>query len=333
MYHHWEFQELKQCIIPDGTESIPGENGIWYVLMPDHHGSLHSHVQSRRSVFTERQAQPIFKQIVVLVEFCHQIGFYLRDFKLRKFVFVDQHKTKIRLNSILDLYVAPKMEDDSLSDRCVCPAYVAPEILNMNQKTYEAKPADIWGLGVLMFILLTGHYPFFDSHPKAFFRRIKARRFSYPLSETISHPARWLLYSLLRQNPADRPTAMELLHSQWLRADPEHLPNEKPQPPKATSTQTSPTTTPTLTSSLSQPSLASSTPIMRLLLPTTITEANSASARVIPTPDFISEIDQTVPDSIPMSAPILMVDSAHPERNVFLASVNPGAASPRLSHL
>lgn len=97
---------------------------------------------------------------------------------------------KIRLNSVLDLFVAPNLGEDAMSDRCVCPAYVAPEILDMKQKTYAAKTADVWGLGVLMFILLTGHYPFFDSNPRAFFRRIKARRFSYPLSDSISHPGR-----------------------------------------------------------------------------------------------------------------------------------------------
>lgn len=82
----------RELIIPEGTVSIKGENGLWYILMPDHQGSLHSYVQSRKAVFTERQAQPIFKQIVELVEFCHQISIYLRDFKLRKFVFVDEKK-------------------------------------------------------------------------------------------------------------------------------------------------------------------------------------------------------------------------------------------------
>jgi len=329
MYHQSEFRQLKELIIPEGTVSIKGENGLWYILMPDHQGSLHSYVQSRKAVFTERQAQPIFKQIVELVEFCHQISIYLRDFKLRKFVFVDEKKYKIRLNSVLDLFVAPNLGEDAMSDRCVCPAYVAPEILDMKQKTYAAKTADVWGLGVLMFILLTGHYPFFDSNPRAFFRRIKARRFSYPLSDSISHPARWLLYSLLRQNPCDRPSATELLHSLWLRTDPESLPDDEKTTRVLSSSQptnSSIQNSQTLTSSSSQPSLATIvTPMTRIFLATPISAETSLGTRVLPTPDLVTDIDQTVPSMVPMSAPVVAKDTAgeslRVESNVFLANI------------
>jgi serine/threonine protein kinase len=329
MYHQSEFRQLKELIIPEGTVSIRGENGLWYILMPDHQGSLHSYVQSRKAVFTERQAQPIFKQIVELVEFCHQISIYLRDFKLRKFVFVDEKKYKIRLNSVLDLFVAPNLGEDAMSDRCVCPAYVAPEILDMKQKTYAAKTADVWGLGVLMFILLTGHYPFFDSNPRAFFRRIKARRFSYPLSDSISHPARWLLYSLLRQNPCDRPSATELLHSLWLRTDPESLPDDEKTIRVLSSSQptnSSIQNSQTLTSSSSQPSLATiATPMTRIFLATPISAETSLGTRVLPTPDLVTDIDQTVPSMVPMSAPVVAKDTAgeslRVEGNVFLANI------------
>lgn len=205
--------------------------------MPDHHGNIHSLVVQNASsapnasirIFSERRIQPIFKQIVTLVEFCHRIGLYFRDFRLRKFVFIDKERSKIRLNNVLDLYISPDIDSDKMHQRHVCPAYVAPEILDTRTGAYSGRPADIWALGVLMFILLTGRYPFFEANPNlnALFKRIKARRFSFPVNEYISNNARWLLHGLLRSDPLKRPTASEILCSHWFQADVDSLPDGK----------------------------------------------------------------------------------------------------------
>lgn len=97
-------------------------------------------------------------------------------------------RTKIRLNNVLDLWVAPQVGDDQISQRYknqVCPVYVAPEILE--QGSYAGQPADVWALGVMMFSLLMGRFPFHDPNgPTALFKRIKTRRFSCPIDERIS---------------------------------------------------------------------------------------------------------------------------------------------------
>jgi serine/threonine protein kinase len=246
-----EYQHLKQLLIPDDTESIRGDNGCWYVLLPDHQGNLHFLLnnnqvpefgQSACRIFSERRIQPIFKQIVALVDFCHRIGIYFRDFRLRKFVFTDKDRTLIRVNNVLDLWVAPQIDNDQICQRYksqVCPVYVAPEILHAG--VYSGQPADVWALGILMFSLLTGRFPFHDPNPTALFKRIKARRFSCPINESISHNARWLLHSLLRQNPSERPIAAEILQAHWLQLEPKSLPDGRDAPvlsTKAGSTMT-----------------------------------------------------------------------------------------------
>lgn len=89
-------------MIPEGFKSIRAQNGMWYILLPDHYGNLHSLVemnsngtsslQRNNKSFSERRVQPIFKQIVNLVDFCHKIGIYFRDFRLRKFVFTNKQR-------------------------------------------------------------------------------------------------------------------------------------------------------------------------------------------------------------------------------------------------
>lgn len=41
---------------------------------------------------------------------------------------------------------------------CGTPLNMAPEIMNRKPYTYKA---DIWSIGVLIFLLLTGGYPFY----------------------------------------------------------------------------------------------------------------------------------------------------------------------------
>lgn len=97
-------------------------------------------------------------------------------------------RTQIRFNNLLDLWVAPDLVNDEMTQRHVCPAYVAPEILDVRASLYAGRPADVWSLGVLMFILLIGRYPFYEANnnPTALFKRIKARRFSFPVNNYIS---------------------------------------------------------------------------------------------------------------------------------------------------
>jgi serine/threonine protein kinase len=41
---------------------------------------------------------------------------------------------------------------------CGTPSYMAPEITK--KADYEGMPVDIWALGVLLYVMLTGNFPF-----------------------------------------------------------------------------------------------------------------------------------------------------------------------------
>ena len=55
-------------------------------------------------------------------------------------------------------------QDDTLEDKHGCPAYVSPEILQASGG-YSGKAADIWSLGVMLYTMLVGRYPFHDTEP------------------------------------------------------------------------------------------------------------------------------------------------------------------------
>lgn len=121
------------------------------------------------------------------------------------------HRTQLRLESLEDTHII-KGEDDALSDKHGCPAYVSPEILNTTG-TYSGKAADVWSLGVMLYTLLVGRYPFHDSDPSALFSKIRRGQFCIP--EHVSPKARCLIRSLLRREPSERLTAPETLLHPW----------------------------------------------------------------------------------------------------------------------
>lgn len=121
------------------------------------------------------------------------------------------HRTQLRLESLEDTHII-KGEDDTLSDKHGCPAYVSPEILNTTG-TYSGKAADVWSLGVMLYTLLVGRYPFHDSDPSALFSKIRRGQFCIP--EHVSPKARCLIRSLLRREPSERLTAPEILLHPW----------------------------------------------------------------------------------------------------------------------
>uniref|UniRef100_A0A8D0LC41 Tribbles homolog 1 n=1 Tax=Sphenodon punctatus TaxID=8508 RepID=A0A8D0LC41_SPHPU len=184
-----------------------------YVFFEKDFGDMYSYVRSCKRL-REEEAARLFKQIVSAVAHCHQSAIVLGDLKLRKFVFSTEERTQLRLESLEDTHII-KGEDDALSDKHGCPAYVSPEILNTTG-TYSGKSADVWSLGVMLYTLLVGRYPFHDSDPSALFSKIRRGQFCIP--DHVSPKARCLIRSLLRREPSERLTAPEILLHPWFEA-------------------------------------------------------------------------------------------------------------------
>ncbi|XP_006154754.1 tribbles homolog 3 [Tupaia chinensis] len=199
------------------TEVLAGTR-LLYTFFTRTRGDLHSLVRSRRCI-PEPEAAMLFRQMATAVAHCHQHSLVLRDLKLRRFVFTDYERTKLVLENLEDACVLTG-PDDSLWDKHACPAYVGPEILS-SRASYSGKAADVWSLGVALFTMLVGHYPFQDSEPALLFGKI--RRGAFALPESLSAPARCLVRCLLRREPTERLTAIGILLHPWLRENPTPL--------------------------------------------------------------------------------------------------------------
>lgn len=120
-------------------------------------------------------------------------------------------RSLVKLESLEDTYVLDG-RDDLLSDKHGCPAYVSPEILNASG-SYSGKAADVWSLGVMLYTILVGRYPFHDVEPGSLFSKIRRGHFNVP--DALTPRAKCLIRSLLRREPTERLTSREVLLHPW----------------------------------------------------------------------------------------------------------------------
>lgn len=99
-----------------------------------------------------------------------------------------------------------------LTDKHGCLAYVSPEILSAHSG-YSGKCADLWSLGVMIYTMLVGRYPFHDREPIVLFGKI--RRGMYKIPESVPARAKCLVRNLLRHEPSERLSAAEALEHPW----------------------------------------------------------------------------------------------------------------------
>jgi len=187
-----------------------------FLLSPTSYGDLHSYLRLKRRL-KENEARHLFRQAAQAVHHCHSRGVVLTDLKLRRFVFADPQRTRLRLESLEDAIVLEKCDsDDGVWRKHGYPAYVTPEVLLSRGARYSGRAADLWSLGIILYTLLVGRYPFQDSGPFGLFTKIIRGHYTVP--DFVSSRARCLIRNLLRRDPSQRLEASDILRHHWFSA-------------------------------------------------------------------------------------------------------------------
>ncbi|OQR83028.1 calcium/calmodulin-dependent protein kinase [Achlya hypogyna] len=191
--------------------------GYYVVMEYLRGGDLYDRLH-KKGIFDEQKTRLVMHGLLQAVHHCHKRKIVHRDLKPENVLLVDDESdVAVKL---ADFGFAAKVGAGELIDFCGTAGYAAPEIA---KGLPYGLPVDIWSLGVVMFVLLTGNLPFGTDR--------ETFRAMCPLSPppVWYHPYYWnnvsadcqrFLERMLVVEPECRATAEELLADPWFRSMP-----------------------------------------------------------------------------------------------------------------
>lgn len=180
-------------------------------------GELFDRICARGSYF-EKDAAQIVRTITSAVKYLHDQGIVHRDLKPENILF--KSKAEDAELMLADFGLSKVLEEDNfsiLTTTCGTPGYMAPEIF---KKTGHGKPVDIWAIGVITYFLLCGYTPFDRDSQFLEMQAICNADYKFEPAEywqDVSETAKNFVRSCLTIDVSKRPTAQQLLDSEWLR--------------------------------------------------------------------------------------------------------------------
>lgn len=205
---------VKHAHVVQLYEVLASRSKIFIVLELITGGELFDKIV-REGRFNEEMARFYFRQLVRGVKYCHTMGVCHRDLKPENLLLDEHGNLKISDFGLSALYTG-STEDNSratlLHTTCGTPNYVAPEVLN--DKGYDGRAADVWSMGVILYVLLAGFLPFDEPIMSSLFRKIQKAEFDYP--KWFTPEVRALLDKILVADPKRRINLAQIERDPWM---------------------------------------------------------------------------------------------------------------------
>ncbi|XP_044504501.1 calcium-dependent protein kinase 26-like isoform X2 [Mangifera indica] len=189
------------------------ENSVHLVMELCAGGELF-HQLEKYGRFSEVEARILFRHLMQVVLYCHEIGVVHRDLKPENILLATKASSSpIKLADFgLATYINP---GQSLHGTVGSPFYIAPEVLTGGYN----QAADVWSAGVILYILLSGMPPFWGNTKSQIFDAVRAADLRFPSNpwDNISESAKSLVMAMLSTNPSQRLTAQQVLDHSWMK--------------------------------------------------------------------------------------------------------------------
>ena len=162
-----------------GAHEVAHANGHCVVMLLELGTGDLLDLLTRKGVLAEAEALRYFREIVSAVEFLHTQRIAHRDLKLENVLISASGSCKLADFGLAHEYVGEldfgprpvpgspnefvgrSSEREVLYDVCGSKSYVAPEVLL--KLGYDGYSADVWSLGICLFAMLTGFFPFTEA--------------------------------------------------------------------------------------------------------------------------------------------------------------------------
>lgn len=192
-----------------------------YLVMELCEGGELADVMKNREPLPENECKIIMTRLANAISYLHKNDIVHRDLKLENILLAQNpdnvdDKLYIKVTDFgLSVVKGGTGHDNMMQDFCGTPIYMSPEIID--NKTYSQN-CDVWAMGVILYIMLSGSPPFKSKDEDSLYELIKKGEldFSEEAWCKVSDNAKSLLEKMMRVDPAHRLTATEVLHHPWI---------------------------------------------------------------------------------------------------------------------
>uniref|UniRef100_A0AAR2L4G9 non-specific serine/threonine protein kinase n=1 Tax=Pygocentrus nattereri TaxID=42514 RepID=A0AAR2L4G9_PYGNA len=241
-----EVEMLYQCQghrnILELVEFFEEDEKFYLVFEKLRGGSVLTHIH-RRQHFSEQEASIVVQEIASALDFLHSKGMAHRDLKPENILC--EHSDRISPVKICDFDLGSgiKLNSDSspistpeLLTPCGSAEYMAPEVVEAfsEEASIYDKRCDLWSLGVILYILLSGYPPFVGrcgtdcgwdwgepchACQNMLFESIQEGKYEFPEKDWahISPAAKDLISKLLVRDAKNRLSAAQVLQHPWVQ--------------------------------------------------------------------------------------------------------------------
>lgn len=210
-------KRIKHPYVVDLKEVMSSKDKIFMVMELVTGGDLFDKI-AVEGPMKEPSAKVIFSQLLSALDHCHSRGIFHRDLKPENVLLSSEGDVKLS-----DFGLGAVRQEDTINTSgmlntiCGTPNYAAPEVLA--KKGYDGGAADVWSLGVCLYVTLAGCLPFDEDDLVHLFNKISLAEYQTP--PWISGEASDILYRMLQAEPSHRANLDYLWNHPWMEGVPQ----------------------------------------------------------------------------------------------------------------
>jgi len=205
-------QELDHPGICKIFEVYQDGSDLYFVLEFLEGGELFDRILSDK--FTEKEVAEIVKQVACALKYAHANGVAHRDLKPENICFCDCSTKQVK---VIDWGLSSDFMKGKMKSSVGSPTYSGPEVHSAQGEIVYTSACDLWSLGVMTYVMISGKPPFWGS-PKNMQKKMQAE--DYPMNNAdwapVSQNAKDFIRRLLKAQPNSRMTIDEAVAHSFL---------------------------------------------------------------------------------------------------------------------
>jgi calcium/calmodulin-dependent protein kinase I len=180
-------------------------------------GELMHRIAEENDVYTEDEVKRHLVVMLQAIRYMHENGVVHRDLKPENILLSDKTEDAHILIADFGLGRFVKSLGQKMETVCGTHHYLAPELVRCDRgeiNSYD-RSVDVWGVGLIAFIMLFGFNPFLRESNMQTHQAILDCRYTFPKEDNVSSEAKDLIKKMICLDPSKRISIEEAMGHPW----------------------------------------------------------------------------------------------------------------------